>query len=796
MSDTLTPLRPAQYVGAKVQRFEDDRLLRGEGNFVDDMALAGMVHAAFHRTSMAHAKIKSIDTSRAKEVPGVIGVYTGQDMAAAGIKPIASLAYLPGMEDNFREALPTERVRYVGEAVAVVVARSRYIAEDAADLIDVEYEPLPAVTDAEAAILPDAPVLHEGLGTNLIAMKTGSHGDPEKAFAEADHVFKKRFHHGRVSGIPIECRGIIAEYHRGPGTYTVYQSSQIPHLTRSVLAECLGQAESDFRVVAPDVGGGFGIKAHPYPEDLILPFLAKAVGRPVKWIEDRYEHLASSAHSKELIMDLEIAVASDGTFTGIRGRYLADAGAFGCFPQTGLVDAMTAATLVPSLYKIDNVSYEILGAYTNKNMTGTYRGVGWGAGHTAREAFIDDVARALGRDPVDLRMQNCIPSEPYTTATGMNYDGGSYSESIELARKEVGYDELRKKQAELRKEGRYIGIGFSPYVEPAGFGSRMAKAIGQGHQVTYDWGSVTIDSDGTAAVRTGFHSHGQGHETTFAQLAADQLGLKIEDVNIKFGDTEAVPYSTGTFASRSAVVGGGVIIRAAAEVREKLERLAAHMLEASPEDITIEGGKAFVTGSPEISKSIKEIAQYAYFAPPSRQVEGDSEMALTSTRSYDPEESYGNGTVAVVVEVDPETGTTKVLNTVAVEDCGVMLNPMIVAGQVAGGVAQGIGGALYEEFVYDENGSFQSSTLLDYLLASGVEVGPIDIHHIETPSPATEGGMKGMGEAGTMATPGAVVNAVADALAPFDVSLETVPLTPQVVHRAVKESSSTTRREN
>jgi carbon-monoxide dehydrogenase large subunit len=778
--------RPAQYVGAKVARVEDPRFLRGDAQYVDDITLPGMLHAAFLRSTVAHARIVSIDTAAARELPGVHGVFTGRDLADAGIKPIVSLAFLPDMGDNPREALPTEKVRYVGEAVAVVVARSRAVAEDACELIEVEYDRLPAVVDPEKAVEPGAPLLHDDLPSNLLAVKRDSHGDPDRAFAEADHVFKKRFVHGRVAGTPIECRGVIAQYDRGRDEFTIYSSSQIPHLTRSVAADCFGMAESDLRVVAPDVGGGFGIKAHPYVEELVIPFVARALGRPVKWIEDRYEHLASAVHAKELVMDLELAVAADGTFLGVRGRYHANAGAYGCFPQTGMVDAMCAATLVPSLYTIDHVAYELSSAYTNKCMTGTYRGVGWASGHTAREVMIDEVARALGRDPLELRLQNCVPSGPYRSATGMNYDGGSYRESMEQAREAVGYGALRERQAQLRKANRYIGVGFSPFVEPSGLGTRMAAAIGQKHQVTYDWGSLSVESDGTVTVRTGFHSHGQGHETTFAQLAADTVGAAIEDVRIKYGDTEAVPYSTGTFASRSAVVAGGLIIRAGADVREKLLRLAAHMMEVSEDDIELVHGRAQVRGAPSVSRTLREIAQYAYFGAGSRQIEGDLE--LHSTRSYDPPECYSNGTVAVVVEVDPETGEVTIERTVAVEDCGVMLNPTIVAGQVAGAIAQGIGGALYEEFVYDEDGNFQSGTLLDYLMPSTMEIGPIEVHHIETPSPVTDGGIKGMGEAGTIAAPAAVLNAIADALAPFNVTFSKTPLTPSVIREAVAQS--------
>jgi carbon-monoxide dehydrogenase large subunit len=783
-ASTVGSARSAQYVGARVQRREDRRLLRGEGQFVDDMTLPGMLHAAFVRSTVAHARIRSIDVSDAARLPGVVGVFTGADLAAWGIGPIVALGFLPDMPDCAREPLPTEKIRHVGEAIAVVVARSRYIAEDACDLVRLDVERLPAVVDTEAALRSDAPLVHEEMPSNLVGYRHEVYGDPERIFAEADHVFQKRFVHGRVGGVPIEARGVIGEYDRRFQSYTVWSATQVPHLVRSGVSTSLGVSEGQVRVIAPDVGGGFGIKAHPFIEEVVIPAAAKVVGAPVKWIEDRYEHLAASVHAKQIVMDLELAVASDGTFLAMRGSYTADAGAYGCFPQTGMVDSMCAATLLPSLYRVDHVELEIQGAYTNKSMAGTYRGVGWCSGHTAREALIEDVAHALGRDPLELRLQNFIPSQPYTSAVGMHYDGGSYRESARVASEELGYESFRVRQAELREQGRYVGIGFSPFVEPAGIGTASAVAIGQRHQVTYDWGTVTVEADGTVAVRTAMHSHGQGHETTFAQLAADQLGLDMNDVRIVFGDTEAVPYGTGTFASRSAVVAGGCIIRAAGDVREKIVTLAAHMMEVSPEDVVLTASRAHVRGAPETARTMREIAQYAYFQQGARAA-GIDDLALTSTRSYDPPESYSNGTVGVIVEVDVGTGEVTIERTVAVEDCGVMLNPTIVAGQVAGGIAQGIGSALYEDFVYDGDGNFLAGTLADYLLPSTMEVGEITVKHLETPSPVTDGGIKGMGEAGTIAAPAAVLNAVADALAPFGASFDRTPVTPTVVIEAV-----------
>ena len=774
----IDPGRPAQYVGARVLRVEDPRFLRGKAKYIDDISLPGMLHAAFLRSTEPHARLARIDTSRAEQLEGVVRVFTGADLKDEVGLFVTALPLRTEVNETSRHVLPIEKVRHVGEAIAAVVAESRYLAEDACDLIDVEYEPLPAVLDAEEALKPDAPVLDEALGQNNIAHIEERYGDVDRAFAEADHVFTKRFHHGRYSGVPLEGRGVIAEYESGRGEFTIWSSTQIPHFLKTKVSGPLGVSEAKIRVVAPAVGGGFGVKAHMFVEEAIIPALARILERPVKWVEDRYEHLAASAHSKEEIIYIDIATTADGTFVGFKGHYITDGGAYSCVPYSPLIDSLTSAGLLPSHYSVRDVSFEVDAPLTNKCMIGSYRGVGWTSGHTARECLIDDIADELGIDPVELRVMNTIPSEPYESATRLEYDGGSYIESMRKAQELVGYAEFRTRQSDLRKEGRYVGVGFSPYVEPTGFGTRIAQASGW-PVVYFDTSTVEIESDGSMIIRAGLQSHGQGHETSLAQVAADQLGVRLESVKLVHGDTETTAYGMGTYASRSAVVYGGAIIRAARDVREKLVKLAGAMLEASAEDIELYDGQAHVKGAPGKAVSIADIAAFAYWGRASRDL--DFDPVLTATRSYDPAQTFSNGTVVAVVEVDVETGVIDLQRIVAIEDCGIMLNPMIVEGQVAGAVAQGIGGALYEDFVYDSDGQFLSGSLMDYLYPSTMEVPPMDIGHIETPSPVTEGGIKGMGEAGAIAAPAAVVNAVADALRPFGVRIERTPLTPSYV---------------
>jgi CO/xanthine dehydrogenase Mo-binding subunit len=615
-------------------------------------------------------------------------------------------------------------------------------------------------------------VLHEGHGGNNFAHIEFESGDVDGAFARAAHVFRKRFHFGRTHAAPPEGRGGIADW---TGELTVWSSTQMPFLVRSMLAALYELPETRVRVLVPSVGGGFGLKVHLYVEEAILPLLSRLAGTPVKWIEDRYENLAASGHSKEVVCTLELAIAEDGAFLGLRGRFVGDGGAHQGHPWSSLIDPLCAAAMLPGIYTVDAVRYEVDAPATNKCPTTAYRGVGWTSGQTAREALIDDAARALGIDPLELRLRNCLPDgQPSVSATGCRYDGGSYAASIRRARELVDYDAFRDRQRRLRGQGRYLGVGFSPFVEQGGWAAEIAVDQGFPGAGYLDSVCVTVEPDGSVTLATGLQSNGQGHETTLAQLAADGLGVRPEDVRVVQGDTATGAYSTGSWGSRTALIAGGSVLRATDDVRQKLLRIAAHDLEANEADLDIMDGVVSVQGSPDRALNVSDVAAAAYAG----RVPAGLDPSLTSTRSYDPPATYSNACIACVVEVDVETGRVSVERIVAVEDCGTILNPMIVDGQVAGAVAQGVGAVLYEGLPYGEDGQFLAGSLGEFLYPTAPELPDVEVDHLVTPSPLTEGGIKGMGEGGLIGAPAAVVNAIADALAPFGVTIDRTPLRP------------------
>lgn len=781
-----TSAKPARYVGRAVQRVEDPRLLSGRGRYIDDVALPGMVHAAFVRSPYAHARLLSIDTSEAMAVGGVLGVYTATDLDA--LAPMVSAG--PMRDDvvtQTRTALVGDVARHVGDPVAVVLARSPYLAEDGRDLVVVDWEPLPPVMDPLAALEPGAPLVDESLGTNNIAHLEQSVGQVEEAFADADHITRIEFRSGRSTAAPIEGRGVIAEYEdRFGGRFTIYSSTQMPHLMRMLLAPMLGVTDGRITIKSPDVGGAFGLKCTVFPEDVVIPAVAKLSGRPVKWIEDRWEDLAAGVHSKDMVCTMEIAARVDGTMTAFRGRFVTDSGAYSSIPFTPLVDSQVAGIYLSSCYSVQNVAYSIDNPLTNKCAIGAVRGVGWVPGQLAREVAIDRLARELDLDPVELRLKNMIGPEPYTTPFGHRYDGGSYAEALRKAAEVVGYDAFRERQRAARDEGRYLGIGFSPFVEPTGWATASAASAGMPIPF-YDTASVTVEPDGSVTVTTGLHSHGQGHETTLAQVTADELGVAMENVRVVFGDTDSSVFGMGTYASRSAVLGFGSIQESAHQVRDRLLRLAATMMEADVDDVELIEGVASVRGVPDRSVPLQQVALFGYFGSTARP-EDVQRDGLTATSGYDPGETYANGCAAAIVDVDPDTGMVRIDELVGVEDCGSVLNPTIVKGQVAGALANGIGVALLEELVYEEDGEFISGSLVNYLYPSTTEVPHLSLHSIETPSTVSAGGVKGVGEAGTISAPAAIVNAVADALSPFGVVLEQTPVTPEYLRRLLREA--------
>ncbi len=777
--------RPFRYVGRSVPRLEDPELLSGRTRYLDDVQLPGTLEVAFVRSPYAHARLVGIRADAARTHDGVALVVTSDELGEA--PEIVTGSSRPEAGTRRRPLLPRDRVRYVGEPVAAVVASSRYAAEDACDLIEVDYEPLDAVVDPEQALTTDAPLLHEGTASNNFAHIEFEHGDVDDAFARAARVVAKRFHFGRTHAAPLEGRGGIADWSRD---LTVWSSTQMPFLVRSMLADLYGLPQTQVRVLVPAVGGGFGLKVHLYVEEAILPLLSRLAGAPVKWAEDRYEHLAASGHSKEVICELELALGEDGTFLALRGRLVGDGGAHQGHPWTSLIDPLCAASMLPGIYSIPAVRYEVDAAATNKCPSTAYRGVGWTSGHTAREALIDDAARLLDVDPLELRLQNCLPDgEPAVSATGCRYDGGSYAESIRRARELVNYEALRERQHRLRAEGRYVGVGFSPFVEQGGWATDIAADMGFPGAGYLDSVAVTVEPDGSVTVTTGLQSNGQGHATVLAQLTADGLGVRPEDVRVVQGDTATAAYSTGSWGSRTAVIAGGSLLRATSDVRLKLLQIAANELEASESDLELEDATVTVRGSPNRRLTLAEVAAAAYAA----RAPAGLDPSLTATRSYDPPATYSNACIACIVEVDTETGRVTIERIVAVEDCGTVLNPLLVDGQVAGAIAQGVGAVLYEGLPYGEDGQFLAGSLGEFLYPTAPELPDVEVDHLVTPSPVTEGGIKGMGEGGLIGAPAAIVNAIADALSPFGVSIDRTPLRPCDILAAIDASVAATR---
>jgi carbon-monoxide dehydrogenase large subunit len=773
-----------KWIGARVRRVEDPRYLTGQAQYVADIALPRLTHAAFVRSDQAHAAITEIDTRQAKQMPGVIGVFTAKDLPQAHL---IDSQPLEGLHKTPQPVLASDRVRFVGEAVAVVVADDRARAEDAADSVRVEYDVLEAVTDTLKAMEKDAPRLFENLDSNIVYHTSAAIGDAEGILREADHIFRATYHTNRYMAAPMETRGCIADYHRASKRLTVWSSTQTPHALRGVLAQLLEIPEQMLRVITPEVGGGFGQKISTYPEEVVIPLVALQLGRPTKWIEDRRENLLAATQAKEQVIELEAAVSASGELLALRARCIGDGGAYSFNPASLLVEPMVAATLMPGVYKLKDYAYEVVGVLTNKAPTGTYRGVGWTAGQTARELLFDEICRELHLDPLEFRERNMVAENefPYRACTGAVYDSGSFRESLKRVAELIDYDRLLESQEQTRAEGRYVGVGLSPYVEPTAFGSEIGFQCGFPVS-SYDTARVSIDPSGKVTVAASTSSHGQGHETTLAQVAADVLGVDMEDVIVLHGDTDATPFGMGTYASRSAVIGGGSVALAAQEVRRKLLAIAARMLEVSEGDLILESGSVSVRGAPFRAKSVSEIAHAAYFARDIRSA--DLELVLAETAFYDPRATYSNGCIGAVVEVDIDTGVVDVRRIAAVEDCGTLLNPLIVEGQIEGAIAQGIGGALYEELLYDENGQPKATTYMDYLVPTASQVPEIIIEHLVSPSPFTVAGIKGMGESGMIACPSAILNAVANALARFNPRIRAMPLTPERVLALTREA--------
>jgi len=783
----------AQMFGARIQRVEDPRFLCGQAQYVEGIVLPNMLAMAFARSPHAHARILSIDASKALALPGVYRVLVGEE-AKERCKPIR-------VDWDFKlgqykacdyPIIATEKVRFVGEIVAAVVATDRYVAEDAAELVEVDYEPLPAVADPERAIEEGAPLVHEEWGDNVMLTAKFEGGDVDQAFREADVAVKARYRLNRHCPAPMEGRAVLASYDPVLDHMTVWTSTQMPHLVRTELADLLGYPQHRIRVIAPDVGGGFGLKCNIFPEELIATILTRELRRPVKWVEDRRENLQSSYHAKDEICYVELAARKDGTLLGLKAKFVGDAGAYNAFPFTSCYEPAQAAMACPGPYKIPNVRTEAVAVATHKTTTGVYRGVGLPAAQYALEHTVDLAASQLGMDPAEIRRRNILRSTdfPYASATGLQYDSATPLESLEMALKMIDYEKFRTEQMEARKKGRYLGIGLSAMIEMTVFGHEFFHALNWRTNFGYDSAHIRVDPGGGVTVSVGTQSHGQGHATTYAQLVADVIGCEVKDVTFIQGDTAATPFGWGTWGSRSAVAGGGAVIKAAERVRDKMFRIAGNALEVSPHDLELKEGKVSVKGVPGKSLTIRDVAQAAMYT---LNVLGDEEPGLEASYHYKAPFPYANATHIALVEVDPETGAVKILRYVVTEDCGKMINPMIVDGQIMGGVAQGIGMALLEHHQFDEHGQMLTGSLMDYLLPTATDVPQIEIGHLETPCPVSVGGIKGMGEGGAVAPPPAIANAISDALVPICgwKSIEKLPITPEVVYRLVHSRSGT-----
>lgn len=777
-----------RYVGAPVKRVEDGRLLRGAGRYVADITLPHMFHVAFLRSPHAHARIQRLDVSAAEAMPGVERVLSASDLTGQ-VKPIRPYSRLKDYKTTELPPLAREKVRYVGECVAIVVARDRYVAEDAAERIEVDYEPLAPVVDAEAALRRETAVLHEEWPDNILSVREFNAGDVDGAFDAAAHVFTQRFTTQRHTAVPMETRGAVASF--SADALTLWTSTQIPHLVRTALGEFLDIPEPQVRVVAPDVGGGFGIKGHLFAEEVALCAASRMLAAPLKWIEDRRENLLSSIHAREHIYDIEVAVDEQGAILGLRARIVVDVGAYHVWPWTGAMEPLMAGGFLPGPYRINNYHAETYGIATNKCPVGPYRGVARPASTYAMEGAVDLVARNLGLDPAEVRRRNLLtPDEfPYVSASRLVYDSGNYPACLDTALERIDYASLRRRQIELRRRGRYLGVGLACYVELTALGSASSAGPGLADNPASDAASLQMDPHGRVTAKFGITSHGQSLETTLAQVVADEVGVRMEDVIVQQGDTAISPYGMGTFASRAAVIGGGAAMLAGRDLKAKIVRIAAHLRESNADDLEAYRGQVFVKGQGAPLISIAEVARAAYFQ--NKKLPREIEPGLEATRYYDPYHgAASNATHAAVVEVDATTGEIHILKYVVVEDCGKVINPLVVEGQVWGGVAQGLGGAMYEHLVYDDNGQLLTASFMDYLVPSALEMPEMEIVHLETPSPHTLGGLKGMGEGGTIAPSAAITNAVNDALHHLGVVLSDLPLTSEVVCAALRRAGA------
>jgi aerobic carbon-monoxide dehydrogenase large subunit len=766
-----------RFVGSEVKRLEDPRLIRGQAQYTDDLVFSGLAHAAVVRSPHAHARLARVDVSRAAAHPGVLAVFTARDLAGA-MQPRPLILAPPGIKNPARLCLAADVVRFAGEPVAFVVALDRATARDAADLVEVDYAPMAPVMDPEGAAAPGAPQLYADVPGNVAYEFAWTAGDVAAAFAGAHRVVRCRVVNQRLCALPLETRGCVAQWQAGALTF--WQSTQGAHKTKALLAETLGIAEHAVRVITPEVGGGFGVKFGLHDEEALTAFAARKLGRAVKWIETRSEHMVATNHGRGMAHTGELAVGRDGAVLGLRVTGVGDLGAhlegFTALPP------ILCGRLITGAYRVPAASYAVRGVFTNRTPTGPYRGAGRPEASFIIERLMDLAARALAMDPVEIRRKNFVRDEdfPFKTLSGLTFDSGRYALTLDKALDLLDYKDFRQEQTEARARGRHRGVGFSTFVETASTGPSRTGAM-SGHE----YGSVRMEPSGRVTVLTGTSPHGQGTATTLAQIVADELGMTPDDITVVHGDTAVVPMGFGTGGSRGATVGGTAVLLAAQAVKDKARKIAAHLLEAGEADLEFDAGHFAVRGFPARTLSLADVTRVAYRGA---QIPAGMDPGLEAARVYDPPDfTIPFGVYVAVVDVSPETGEVTIERFIGVDDVGNVINPLLLEGQLHGGIAQGIAQALWEEIVYDDGGQLLSGSLMDYAAPRADRLPAFELDRTVTPTPVNPLGAKGVGEAGCVGAPQAVVNAVMDALAPFGVTHIDMPLRPEKVWAAMRE---------
>lgn len=784
----LSPLdRPNSYIGRTVPRPNLQRLVEGRGQYVSDVVLPRMVHVAFVRSPFAHARIKSLDVEAARAAPGVVAVVTGEELAGICTPWVGVLTHLKGLKSAPQHALAVDRVCWQGEAVIAVVAASRAQAEDAAELVDIDYEELPVVADAETALDDATPVIHPDLGDNLAFERELDTGDVDAAMAEAEHVAETTFLFGRHTGVTLEPRAVVADYNPAEHHLTVYQGTQAPHMMQNIFAKHLDLAEHQVRVVCKDVGGSFGIKVHVYPDEMATAALSKLLKRPVKFVADRLESFTTDIHARDHRVRGRIGVHRDGRIAAIEIDDLTGIGPYSMYPRTSAIEANQIVNLVGGPYTCPNYRARARVVFQNKTPMCQYRAVGHPIAAAVTEGLVDMAAAEIGMDPAELRRRNLIADDAYPceSASGLKFELLSHHASLDKLLALMDYEGLREEQARQREQGIYRGIGLASFIEVTN-PSPMFYGVGGAHISAQDGATIRMDAQGAFICQTGVTEQGQGAESVVAQVVATALGAPIERVRVITGDTDNTPYGGGTWASRAAGIGGEAAWQAGKALRENILKLAGTMLQADPGGLDIRAGAVVDSDTGQERITLEEVARVAYFRPDTLPKDFQSELVVT--RHYVPREypfAFTNGVQACHLEVDIDTGMVRLLKHWVVEDCGTVINPQLVDEQIRGGVVQGIGAALWEHCVYDAAGQLQNGTMADYLVPMAAELPDIEVAHTVSPTADSELGAKGAGEAGTAGAPGAVMNALNDALGPFGVQLREMPFSPDRILRAL-----------